>query len=188
MARRYPSLTPDLMEFIAAQPVFFVATATAQSRINLSPKGLDSLRVLDPNRIAWMNLTGSGNETAAHVRRASRMTIMFCSFGKEPLILRLYGAATAVHHGDAAWAQQVGLFGALPDDVRTGARQIFDMRIDLVQTSCGFGVPYCESMQPRSRLADWIRSKGVSGIRRYWREKNRFSIDGEETGIPDGEP
>ncbi|MDA8389491.1 MAG: pyridoxamine 5'-phosphate oxidase family protein [Gammaproteobacteria bacterium] len=184
MARRYSSLTPQLIQFIGKQPVFFVATATAGSRINLSPKGLDSLRVVDPNRVVWLNLTGSGNETAAHVRDTPRMTLMFCSFGAEPLILRLYGTATVAHCHDRDWARGIRLFNGLSRDLLCGARQIFDMRIDLVQTSCGFGVPLSDGMRPRPKLEDWTRAKGVDGIAQYWRDKNARTIDDAQTGIP----
>ena len=164
---------------------FFVATATADSRINLSPKGLDSLRVMDANRVVWLNLTGSGNETAAHVRNTPRMTLMFCSFDGEPLIVRLYGTATVIHRHDPDWAHCIGWFDGLSGDLLLGARQIFDMRIDLVQTSCGFGVPLGEGMKPRHDLEDWTRAKGAAGIAQYWRDKNARTIDDAETGIVD---
>lgn len=187
MARQYPALTPQLAQFMSEQLMFFVATATADSRVNLSPKGLDALRVVDPRRVVWLNLTGSGNETAAHVRRMPRMTLMFCSFGSDPLILRLYGEATVLYEENPLFADLMARFTGLSPDLTLGARQIFDMRIDLVQTSCGFGVPVCEGMTPRQTLADWTRAKGRDGIMQYWRDKNMCSIDGESTGMPVGD-
>src|SRR5210317_282022 len=116
--------------------MYFVATAGAEGMVNLSPKGMDSLRVLDDATVAWLNLTGSGNESAAHVLENGRMTIMFCSFGKQPLIMRLYGRARVVHRRDEEWARLLDLFPEYPS-----ARQVFVMDIQMVQTSCGYGVP-----------------------------------------------
>src|ERR1700742_1775718 len=110
MAQQYGEISDRLADFIAAQHVFFVATAAREGRGNVSPKGLDSLRVLDPHRVVWLNGTGSGNETAAHLLDVNRMTIMFCSYVREPLILRLYGTAREVQPGDADWAELSGLF------------------------------------------------------------------------------
>lgn len=178
MAKRFGSLSAQHIEFIGRQKMFFVGTATADSRVNISPKGMDSLRVFAPDRVAWLNVTGSGNETAAHVREQPRMTLMFCAFDGDPLILRLYGRATAVHRGDAAWPALFDRFEPLP-----GARQIFDLAIDLVQTSCGMAVPYYDYVDDRRLLRDWARKKGEGGLRDYWREKNQTSIDGLPTGI-----
>ena len=128
MAKQYAHIPERWARFITQQKIFFVATATCDSRVNVSPKGLDSLRILDPNRVAWLNLTGSGNESAAHVQSDPRMTLMFCAFGGEPIILRLYGTARAFHQADPAWPVLAALFPPLP-----GARQIFDVAIDLVR-------------------------------------------------------
>ena len=127
MAQMYDELSTRHSEFIAAQKMYFVGTATADSRINVSPKGMDSLRVIDPKRVAWLNVTGSGNETSAHVQADARMTIMFCAFEGAPLILRLYGKARVVHFNDPDWAGLYARFNPLP-----GARQIFDLAIDRV--------------------------------------------------------
>ncbi|MHB1511960.1 MAG: pyridoxamine 5'-phosphate oxidase family protein [Acidiferrobacter sp.] len=178
MAKQYPSIPQRWAQFIAEQKIFFVATATADSRVNVSPKGLESLCILDPNRVAWLNLTGSGNESAAHVQTDPRMTLMFCAFTGDPVILRLYGTARAVHHSDQEWGMLSALFPSLP-----GARQIFDVAIDLVQTSCGFGVPYFDFVGDRPDLRAWTEKKGEDGVRRYWQERNAISIDGIETGI-----
>ena len=179
MARRYPALTPKQTDFITRQHLFFVATAAPEGRVNLSPKGGDSLRVLDPRRVIWRNLTGSGNETAAHLRQSPRMTLMFCAFDGDPLILRLYGEADATHRNDPDWRELDAYFPPDP-----GARQIIELHIDLVQTSCGFGVPLFDYRGERHLLADWAWRKGEHGIRTYWAEKNRLSLDGLPTGIP----
>lgn len=180
MAKRYPVLEERHMAFIDRQKIFFVATAVAEGRINLSPKGMDTLRVAGPNRVLWLNLTGSGNETAAHLRIDPRMTIMFCAFEGDPLILRLYGRARAIQEGDPEWAQLLARFPAIP-----GARQIIDMEIDLVQTSCGYGVPLYDHAGDRDTLATWAEKKGEDGLRRYRAEKNAVSLDGLPTGIPE---
>ena len=179
MADQFASLTQDHIDFISRQHLFFVGTAGAEGRINVSPKGLDTLRVLDPSRVVWLNLTGSGNETAAHVLENGRMTLMFCSFDRQPLILRVYGRAAAVHPRDEAkFGHYSALFGKQP-----GARQFFELEVDSVQTSCGFGVPQYEMDAERPTLAKWAENKGEAGIRQYWSDKNRSSIDGKPTGI-----
>lgn len=127
MGRQYQALTARLKDFIAAQKLFFTGTAAASGRINVSPKGMDTLRILDDDRIAWLNLTGSGNETAAHVQESRRMTLMFCAFEGDPLILRIYGSARVIHPRDTDWQDYYALFNPLP-----GARQIFVLTIDLV--------------------------------------------------------
>ena len=177
MAKQFPDLSPDHQTFIAAQHIYFVATAAAQGRVNLSPKGMDSLRVLGPNRLIWLNLTGSGNETAAHLAALNRMTVMWCSFTTRPLILRCYGTARTLHRTDAGFADLAAHFPATP-----GARQIFDMDVDLVQSSCGYAVPFMDHAQDRPTLAKWAEDKG-DALPDYWAEKNRRSIDGLPTGI-----
>ena len=176
MSKLYKSVTPKLREFIEDQKIFFVATATADSRINLSPKGMDSLRVVNANRVVWLNVTGSGNETAAHVLENPRMTLMFTAFEDNPMILRLYGNAKAIHSEDADWQLLYPLFPPIP-----GARQIFDLNIDLVQTSCGMAVPYYEYVGEREQLNTWAAKKGKEGVKDYWKEKNSTSLDGKPT-------
>ncbi|MCK0155453.1 pyridoxamine 5'-phosphate oxidase family protein [Alcanivorax sp. S6407] len=180
MGQQYPSLSQKHIDFIADQKLFFVGTATADSRVNISPKGMDSFRVIDANTVAWLNVTGSGNETAAHVKTHPRMTIMFAAFEGSPMILRLYGSATAVHRNDAEWEELASLFPDMP-----GARQIFRLAIDLVQTSCGMAVPLFDYVGDRDLLSNWARKKGDEGIRAYWEEKNQSSIDGIATDILD---
>ena len=178
MGKRYPQLQPDQITFIGDQHIFFAATAAPGVRVNLSPKGMDCLRVLSPTRIRWLNLTGSGNETAAHLALDPRITVMWCSFTIKPLILRAYGTARAIHHSDADWAE---LASHLPG--QPGARQIIDLTIDLVQSSCGFAVPFMEFRADRPVLKTWAEGKGPEGLRSYWDERNRQTIDGLPTGI-----
>ena len=178
MAEQFQSLEPQHVAFIGQQHIFFTATAGAEGYINLSPKGMDSLRVVDSNTVIWLNLTGSGNESAAHVRENGRMTIMFCSFEKKPLILRLYGRATVCHPRDADWPALSALF---PE--HSGARQIFTLKLDMVQTSCGYAVPYLDFRADRPMLANWAAARGEEGLRTYWAEKNTCSLDGKDTGI-----
>ncbi|HEY8938997.1 MAG TPA: pyridoxamine 5'-phosphate oxidase family protein [Cellvibrio sp.] len=178
MGRRYAEIADPLKEFIAQQKIFFVGTATDNSRVNISPKGMDSLRVLDANRVIWLNVTGSGNETAAHLQTHPRMTLMFAAFEGAPMILRLYGTARAIHKHDSGWAE---LYAHFPDNV--GARQIFDLSVDLVQTSCGMAVPFFEYVEEREQLNQWAVKKGEAAIHEYWKEKNQLSLDGEPTGM-----
>ena len=179
MAKQLPGISDHLRAFIEAQHLFFVGTAAPDGRVNVSPKGLDSLRVLGPNRVAWLNVTGSGNETAAHLRLSPRMTLMFCALQGPPLILRLYGQARAVHSADPDWADWITLFAPLP-----GARQVFVMDVDLVQTSCGMAVPLMEFAQDREDLNTWASGQGPAGLREYQARKNAVSIDGFPTGLP----
>lgn len=178
MGKQYTELSEKLIEFIAEQKIFFVGTATADSRVNISPKGMDSLRVLHPQRVIWLNVTGSGNETSAHIQQIPRMTIMFCALEGAPVILRLYGTARVIHRHDREWSE---LFAHLPP--LPGARQIFDLAIDLVQTSCGMGVPNFSYRGDREQLSDWAIKKGEEKIKEYWSEKNQLSIDKIPTNI-----
>jgi len=158
--------------------MYFVGTAAPEGRVNVSPKGRDSLRILDDNTVIWLNLTGSGNESAAHILENDRMTIMFCSYDKAPLILRLYGKARAIHPRDAEWEAMLGKF-----EEKAGARQVFVLDIDMVQTSCGYAVPKFEFEADRHTLSNWAEKKGPEGIEDYWREKNTRSLDGKDTAI-----
>ena len=178
MARFYPSLDAKHRDFIAAQKLFFTATGTADSRLNLSPKGMDSLRVLSDTRVAYLDLTGSGNETAAHLKHDGRMTMMWCSFDADPLILRLYGRGRSVRRQDAEWAALRCRFPDLP-----GERQLIVLDVDSVQTSCGYAVPMYAYRGERDTLARWAEKKGALGLLDYWREKNQASIDGLPTGL-----
>ena len=165
-------------EFIEQQKMFFVATAAADGRVNMAPKDMESLRVMAPNRIVWLNLTGAENETAAHLLESPRMTLMWCSFDKKPLILRVYGQATQAHPRDGAWQELVSQFPPHP-----GSRQILDLSIDFVLTSCGFGVPLYDFVGYRDTLRRWAEQKGEEGVSKHWAEYNRLSIDGKPTRI-----
>ena len=178
MGKQYPSINEKLTDFIIHQQIFFIATAATDGSINLSPKGMDSLRITSPNQIVWLNLTGSGNETAAHLLENDRMTLMFCAFEGEPKILRLFGHARCYHSNTSEWSAHIGRFPSLP-----GARQIIVMDVDLVQTSCGFGVPLFDYQGERELLKEWAKKKGEDGIKAYWRERNSISLDGRTTGI-----
>ena len=178
MGKQYEALSESLIDFISEQNIFFVGTATSDSRVNVSPKGMDSFRVLNNSRVIWLNVTGSGNETSAHVQQNPRMTIMFCAFEGPPLVLRLYGKAKVRHKNDDDWDELFAHFNPLP-----GARQIFDLSIELVQTSCGMAVPYYTYTEERELLSDWAKRKGDDGLNKYWEEKNQSSIDNIPTNI-----
>ncbi len=178
MAKQLPAITPALNEFISRQRIFFVGTAAADGRVNVSPKGMDSLRVVNPNRVVWLNSTGSGNESAAHILENPRMTIMLCAFEGAPMILRLYGQARAVHPRDAEWDGLYAIFNPLP-----GARQIFILELDLVQTSCGMAVPLFEFQGEREQLSNYWKARTPEQLTSYWSQKNTRSIDGKPTRI-----
>ena len=178
MAKFYTKITSKLQKFIEAQKIFFVATAPNAGRINLSPKGMDSFRVLNENRVLWLNVTGSGNETAAHLLENKRIAIMFCAFEGAPNILRLYGKGKEIKPNDADWNEVVSLFPKTP-----GTRQIFDITIESAQTSCGMSIPFYEYKGERNALNEWALEKGEQGIKQYWKDKNQTSIDGLPTKI-----
>lgn len=177
MSEKFAELNPKHIEFIQHQHIFFVGTAAAEGSVNVSPKGMDSLRVINNHRVIWLNLTGSGNETAAHILENERMTIMFCSFDKQPLILRLYGNAKMLLPSDENWNQLVAHFPEY-----TGARQIFDLTVNLVQTSCGYAVPFYTHEGERPTLSKWADGRGRDGIKQYWKAKNLVSLDGKSLG------
>jgi hypothetical protein len=178
MGKQYDAIPQQLKDFIQNQKIFFVATAGSEGHVNLSPKGMDSLRIIDQHTVRWLNVTGSGNETAAHVLENQRMTIMFCAFEGKPMILRLYGNASMAQPGDTNWESYSQDFPKLP-----GARQIFTLNVDLVQTSCGMGIPFFDYKEEREQLNQWAEKKGEQGIQQYWKEKNALSLDGKTTGI-----
>jgi len=178
MAERFKSLNQKHITFIQQQHIYFVATAAETGQVNLSPKGTDTLRVIDGHRVRWLNLTGSGNETAAHLLKSNRMTLMFCSFDRQPLILRIYGDAKTIHPADTEWPEAISGF-----EQTLGARQIFEVNIDIVQTSCGYAVPFYEYKSERDTLNKWTEKKGQAGIETYWQTVNRESMDGFPTRI-----
>jgi len=178
MAKFYAKLTDDLCDFIARQHLFFTATATGEGRINLSPKGMDSFRCLDKHTVAYLDVTGSGNETAAHLRADGRITLMFCSFDTQPVILRLYGHGRVIRPRDSEWQAMAGHFPPL-----TGTRQIMVIKVESAQTSCGYGVPLYQYQGERGTLLRWAENKGPHGLADYWRDKNQTSIDGLPTRL-----
>jgi hypothetical protein len=180
MAKFYSELTKPLQQFIAEQHIFFTATAPTDGRVNLSPKGINTFRILNPQAIAYLDLTGSGNESSAHLIENGRMTIMFCSFQDAPLILRLYGRGQVIRPRDTAWQELSSLFPSLP-----GTRQIIQLAVEMVQTSCGTGVPLYDFVGDRTAIIDWATRKGEDGLRDYWYAKNQVSIDGLPTHLID---
>jgi pyridoxamine 5'-phosphate oxidase-like protein len=179
MAKQFPTLDDRHCKFIAEQHIFFTASAGPDGPVNISPKGMDSLHILAPDRILWVNLTGSGNETAGHLLRDPRLTLMWCSFTARPLILRAYGTARAVHVTDANWPVLAAHFPPL-----RSARQIIDMEVDMVQTSCGYAVPFMEYKEERPTMAQWVADRSDAQLRAYWEERNTSTLDGHPTGIP----
>jgi hypothetical protein len=175
VGKLYAELDQSLQDFIGLQHVFFVATAplSPQGHVNLSPKGLDTLRVLGPRRVAYLDLTGSGAETVAHLRENGRVTLMFCAFTGRPRIVRLYGRGQPVEPGDAAWEALVSPFPGRED-----ARAVIDVEIDRIADSCGYAVPLFEYVGERTQLVEWAARKGTEGLRHYRAEKNATSIDG----------
>ncbi len=180
MAKQFQRIEEAHRAFIEDQHIFFVGSAAPEGRVNISPKGMESLRVMGENRIVWMNLTGSGNETAGHLLESPRMTLMWCSFTTRPLILRAYGSARATHPGDAGWADLAALFPP-----HRSARQVFDMDVDMVQTSCGYAVPFMEYAGERDTMQKWVDTRSDAELRAYWPERNAVTIDGKPTGAPD---
>jgi hypothetical protein len=181
MATQYDHIDDKRRAFIEWQHVFFVASAAEGARINVSPKGLDALRVLGPNAVVYLDLTGSGNETSAHLMADGRMTIMFCAFDGPPVILRLYGRGRVLPRGGTEYAALLAeRYGGVEP---LGARQMVLQDINLVQTSCGYGVPNYAYAGERPSLPNWSMQKGADGLVAYRQEKNTRSIDGLPTGF-----
>jgi len=178
MGMQYSELTEKQAHFIKDQKIFFVGTAAGEGSVNVSPKGMDSLRIINSKKVAWLNLTGSGNETSAHVQITPRMTIMFCAFEGSPLILRLYGKARVLHKADKDWNEYLSLFPETP-----GSRQVFILDIDKTQSSCGMAVPLYQYQGDRDALRVSAEKKGQDGIEAYWERKNQVSLDGFPTNI-----
>jgi len=174
MAERFASIKPDLAEWWAAQPMFFVATAPGDGgHVNLSPKGLDTLRILSPTRATYLDLTGSGVETIAHLRDNGRITLMACAFAGAPRISRIYGNGTVHEVGSSEFEELAARFPELP-----GRRAVIDIAVDRVSTSCGFAVPMMDLVSDRDRLLEWARAKGDDALVDYRASKNAASIDG----------
>jgi len=178
MGQKFTAITDQQRAFIERQKIFFVATAPPQGRVNVSPKGMATLRVLGTNDVAYLDCTGSGSETRAHLIASEdrRLTIMFCAFEGTPLILRLYGRGQSLMRGTPEYSDLLQHFDEIP-----GARQLIRLSVDLVQTSCGMGVPLFDYKEDRQSLVrHWVR-QGAESIRRYWGLKNSKSIDGLPT-------
>jgi hypothetical protein len=180
MGKFQDSIQPHHKEFAEKQHIFFVSTAplSADGHINLSPKGLDCFRILSENEVAYMDLISSGNETSAHTLENGRITIMFCSFEGSPNILRFYGKGRTVLPSDEDWEKYASNFNIYPS-----TRQIIVAKIDLVQTSCGFGVPLFDYVGERQIHFDWAETKGKDGLQEYMNEKNMISLDGLPTNL-----
>jgi hypothetical protein len=186
MAKFYDQIEPAHAAFIAQQHIFFTASAAADGRVNISPRGADAFRVIGPNAVAYLDQTGSGNETRAHLRASGRLTIMFCGFENVPMIMRLYGQGRSLWRGTPEYADL--LESAYASQEPPGARQIIRLEVEQVQTSCGYGVPLFDYKEERPTLLRWAENKGEDGIAAYWHEKNIRSIDGFDTGLPPPTP
>jgi hypothetical protein len=178
MSNWYKGITPELKQFIAAQNVFFVATAPREGRINLSPKGMDTFRVISPKRVIYLDITGSGNETASHLLENGRITIMFCSFDRTARIARLYGHGRSIHPRDASWDDYLAMFPPEP-----GVRQIMEIDIESAMTSCGYGVPFMDNLAERDTLRKYWQKRDEQTLIAYQHQENERSIDGLPTGL-----
>ena len=175
MAKVYPHITDELADFIRQQHLFFVATAplNEEGHVNLSPKGLNSFRILSPLRVGYLDMTGSGIETASHLQENGRITFMFCAFEGYPNVLRLYGTGRTVLPGTPEWDEISPQF-----ELYYGARQIIVADLNRVHTACGYAVPLMEYAGERDQLQRWAAAKGDDGLVEYRQEKNLCSIDG----------
>ncbi len=175
MGKLYDQIEPEHDAFIRRQAMYFVASAplAAEGHVNLSPKGLDSFRVVDSRTVMYLDLTGSGNETAAHLAQNGRLTIMFCAFEGSPKILRLYCRGRVVTRASPEWTKYMAAFPPLP-----GVRQLVVGDVQHVQTSCGFGVPLLSVVGQRDQLTRWAEAKGDEGLVEYRRTRNGTSLDG----------
>ena len=181
MGKVYDEITPELAEWLGRQRLFFVATApvAADGLLNCSPKGMDTFRILGPREVAYLDLTGSGIETVAHLRENGRIVFMFCAFSGPPKIVRLHGTGEVVTPGSPGWESLRALFPDYP-----GTRTIVRVALTRIGDSCGYAVPRYEYREERDRLVRWAEAKGEAGLPRYRREKNARSLD----GLPGLEP
>ena len=181
MGKQCHQIEPAHREFIESQRIFFNASACAEGRVNISPRDVAALRVLDPHTVVYIDRTGSGNETAAHLLADGRLTLMFCAFDGPPMILRLYGRGRIVPRHGTEYAELLAeqFAGTEPP----GARQMVRLDVDLVQTSCGMNVPLFDYVANRDQLTRWAEAKGEAGLDAYRREKNARSLDGLPTGM-----
>ena len=179
MAKFSDSLSKKDIEFINKQHMFFVSTAPIEGKINISPKGLDNtFKIIDKNTILWLNYFGSGNETAAHLLDDNRMTIMFCAFENEALILRLYCKTKCIQKKDAEWNKYIGHF-----ENTNAARQVFEVKIEKVNSSCGMGVPLYDFVSQRDELTNFYDNSTQEDHIAYMKRKNLISFDGKDTKL-----
>lgn len=176
MGKIFDAIDDDLSAFIARQHLFFVATAplSGDGFVNLSPKGLDSFRVIGPRTVAYLDFIGSGVETIAHARENGRIVLMWCAFDGPPRILRIHGRAEALEPGDAGYADLRAHFGP----PRASERAIIRVEASRISTSCGYGVPLYEFTGERTQIDDWAERKGPEGLRTYAEKNNAQSLDG----------
>lgn len=181
MGKRFEHIEAAHREFIERQHIFFNASAAATGRVNVSPRDVAALRILDANTVVYVDRTGSGNETAAHLLADGRLTLMFCAFEGAPMILRLYGRGRIVPRPGAEYSALLAAhFGSAEPP---GARQMVWLDVDLVQTSCGMNVPFFDFADDRDQLTRWAEVKGEAALEEYRRQKNAKSIDGLPTGM-----
>lgn len=175
MGKTFEALTETHIEWIGRQHLFFVATAplAGDGHVNMSPKGYDTFRVLDDRTVAYLDLTGSGVETIAHLRENARLTIMLVAFEGPPRILRMYGTGTAVLHDEPGFDELAARWGRPP-----GSRAVVRLDIERVISSCGYSIPFMDYAGERETLAEWAERKGPDGIAEYWGDRNSTSIDG----------
>ncbi len=187
MGRTYPSIDERLASFLLAQPVFFVASAplAGDGLVNCSPKSNDGeLAVIDPQRIGYLDRTGSGVETIAHLRENARIVLLFCTFKGPPRIVRIHGRGNVVVRDDEAFE---GLSARFTADRIEGVRSVVVVQAERISDSCGYGVPLMDFRQHRHQMAEWTARKGDEGIRLYWEESNSKSLDGLP-GLPGMQP
>jgi hypothetical protein len=181
MAKLFSHIEPAHREFLLKQHIFFNASAAPDGRVNVSPRDVAALRVLDEHTVIYLDLTGSGNETAAHLRVNGRLTLMFCAFVSAPMILRLYGQGRIVRRNTAEYSAL--LTSAFANQEPVGARQMVMLKVELVQTSCGYGVPLFDYAGERTTLVRWAEARGEAGLDEYRRRENSCSLDGLPTGL-----
>lgn len=178
MAHFFDELNEYMKEFISKQKMFFVSTAPKVGKINLSPKGLESFKIINNHKVLWLNYLGSGNETAAHLLEDNRMTLMFCAFEGDPMILRIYAKVKVIQEKDELWSLYIKEF-----ENQKGARQVFELEIESVNSSCGWGVPLYEYQGEREKLSNYLETSTKEEQIDYMKENNQFSFDGKETKL-----
>ena len=181
MATKFDKLNSEIINFMQNQHIYFCATAGYEGYVNVSPRDTKTLKILNDNKIVWLNFTGSGNETSTHIQENGRMTLMYCAFEGDALMLKIYGKAKVYHPRDQKYQELISYFDGYEEFV--GNRQIFELDIELVITSCGEGVPYFEYKGEREALKIWSEKKGKDGIKEYWKENNSISINEVNTNI-----